>query len=239
MRKDKILVSVFAFNEGKKIRDTLTRHPVKRQYDLMVVDDGSSDGSLARIPDKNILILRNEENMGIGYAMKTAFNYAIRNNYSVLVIQAGNNKDDPREIPKLLEPIINGRADFVQGSRFLKGGGYGNTPFYRILATKYIHPILMSMALERRVTDSTNGFRAIKLEILKEGKVNWKQNWLNKYELEPYVLFKTIKLGYRYKEVPVTKIYPSKKLSYTKMKPFIGWWSILRPVIYLWLGIKK
>lgn len=65
------------------------------------------------------------------------------------------------------------------------------------------------------------------------------QAWLDKYELEPYLMFKAIKLGYKFKEAAVTKIYPAKKLGYTKMKPIIGWWSILRPLVFLGLGIKK
>jgi dolichol-phosphate mannosyltransferase len=58
------------------------------------------------------------------------------------------------------------------------------------------------------------------------------------YELEPYLLFKAITLGYRHSEVPVTKIHPPQ-LGYTKMRPFIDWWSILRSVIYLGFGMKK
>jgi dolichol-phosphate mannosyltransferase len=48
-----------------------------------------------------------------------------------------------------------------------------------------------------------------------------------------------IRLGYRHVEVPVTKIYPSHKLGYTKMRPFIDWWSIMRPIVYLGLGLRK
>jgi dolichol-phosphate mannosyltransferase len=121
----------------------------------------------------------------------------------------------------------------------LPGGGYGNTPLYRIFATGVVHPTLLSLALRRRLTDTTNGFRAIRVSLLGDPRINWRQEWLNKYELEPYVLFKTIKLGYRYREAPVTKVYPPHHLGYTKMKPFTGWWSIMRPVFYLWFGVKR
>ena len=56
---------------------------------------------------------------------------------------------------------------------------------------------------------------------------------------QPYVFYKAIKLGYKVCEVPVTNIYPPKHLGYTKMKPITGWWSILRPLLYLALKIKK
>jgi dolichol-phosphate mannosyltransferase len=235
----KTLVSIFAYNEGEKIRRTLARHPSRREYDLVVMDDGSTDGALESLPENGWVHLRNPVNQGIGAAMKHVFDYALGNSYDVLVIQAGNDKDDPCEIPRLLAPIVSDRADFVQGSRFLPGGGHGNTPTYRILATRFIHPMLFSMFVGKRVTDTTNGFRALRTTILCDARIRWRQDWLDKYELEPYLLFHAIRLGYRHCEVPVTKVYPPRQLGYTKMKPITGWWSILRPVVYLGLGVKK
>ncbi len=235
----KILAAAFAYDEGEKVRRTLARHPAQRPYDLLVMDDGSTDGSLENLPFNSVTVLRNPHNQGIGSAMKRVFDYALEHNYDVLVIQAGNDKDDPSEIPRLLEPILHGAADFVQGSRFLKGGGYGNTPAYRVMATRYVHPLLFSLTVGRRVTETTNGFRAFRTVILRDPRIRWRQDWLDKYELEPYLLFQAIKLGYRHKEVPVTKIYPPRQQGYTKMRPVTGWWSILRPVVLLGLGLKK
>ena len=235
----KILVATFAYNEGEKIRRTIARHPRDRQYDLLVMDDGSTDGALDDLPLDDVILLRNHTNQGIGAAMKRVFEFALHHDYDILVIQAGNDKDNPLEIPRLLEPLLAGEADFVQGSRFLPGGSYGNTPAYRVLATRFVHPILFSLAAGKRVTESTNGFRAFRAAILRDPHIDWRQEWLDKYELEPYLLYKTIKLGYRHGEVAVTKVYPPHELGYTKMKPITGWWSILRPVFYLWLGLKK
>jgi dolichol-phosphate mannosyltransferase len=89
------------------------------------------------------------------------------------------------------------------------------------------------------VTESTNGFRAFKTDVLRDPRIDWRQAWLDRYELEPYLMLKAIRLGYRHVEVPVTKIYPRHELGYTKMRPVIDWWSILRPVIYLGLGLKR
>ena len=235
----KILAAAFAYNEGEKIRRTLARHPQQRPYDLLVMDDGSTDGSLDHLPSNGVLVLRNSANQGIGAAMKRVCEYALEREYDVLVIQAGNDKDDPNEIPRLIEPILAGEADFVQGSRFLPGGGYGNTPAYRILATRYFHPLLFSAAVGKRVTETTNGFRAFRTALLRDARIRWRQDWLNQYELEPYLLYQAIKLGYRHCEVPVTKIYPPHAQGYTKMRPIIGWWSILRPIILLGLGLRK
>ena len=97
----------------------------------------------------------------------------------------------------------------------------------------------MSVFLRTVITDSTNGYRAFRLSIFNDVRINIDQPWLDAYELEPYLMFKAIQLKFKFTEVFVTKIYPPKKLGYTKMKPFLGWWSILKPVFYLGLGMRK
>ena len=234
----RVLAATFAYNEGEKIRRTLARHPATRSYDLLVADDGSTDGALAGV-DSSITVLRNETNQGIGAAMKRVFAYALDRRYDVLVIHAGNDKDEPLEIPRLLAPIAADAADFVQGSRYLGGGGFGNMPGYRVLGTRVIHPLASSIAVGKRITDSTNGFRAFRTSILRDARIGWRQPWLDRYELEPFLLLRTIQLGYRHCEVPVTKIYPGRELGYTKMRPILDWWSILRPILYVGMGLKK
>jgi dolichol-phosphate mannosyltransferase len=234
----RVLAATFAYNEGEKIRRTLARHPADRSYDLLVHDDGSTDRALEGI-DPRIIVLRHDVNQGIGAAMKRVFQYALDHGYDVLVIHAGNDKDNPLEIPVLVGPIEKGDADFVQGSRYLAGGGFGNMPAYRVLGTRVIHPLIASLAAGKRITESTNGFRAFRTALLRDPRINWRQDWLDRYELEPYLLLKTIRLGYRHTEVPVTKIYPPHEIGYTKMRPFVDWWSIIRPVVYLGLGLRK
>jgi dolichol-phosphate mannosyltransferase len=127
----------------------------------------------------------------------------------------------------------------VQGSRFLKpDANFGPMPLYRKLATR-VHPLLFSVVARKRVTESTNGFRALRTSMLKDPRIALDQSWLDEYELEPYLLFKAIRLGYGFAEVPVTKIYPPKKQGQTKMKPITGWWSMLRPLVFLGLGLKE
>lgn len=233
------LVVPFVYNEGEKIRTALGRIPRERPYTVLVMDDGSTDGATDGVEEEfGCLVLRHDRNLGVGRAFRTAFEWFLAQNYEVFVPMAGNNKDDPLEIPRLIAPIAAGEADLVQGSRFLPGGGYGNMPFYRQLATR-LHPFLFSLAVRKRITESTNGFRAIHRRVLEDPRIDWRQEWLGQYELEPYLLFKAIQLGYRHQEVPCTKIYPHKDLGQTKMKALVGWWSILRPVIWLGLGLKK
>lgn len=235
----RVIAVPVAFNEEKKIGNVLDRFVPGLVDEVLVVDDGSTDSTPEIVLKKGVKLISHERRRGVGAAIRSAIKYARANGYDVIVILAGNDKDRPTEIPRLLEAIVNEGYDFVQGSRHLPGGEFGNIPIYRQIATRVVHPLLFSLVTRRRITDSTNGFRAIRLSIFDDPNINIDQDWLDHYELEPYIMYQAIKLGYRFKEMPVTKIYPAKDLGYTKMKPITGWWSILRPLFLLSLGIKK
>src|SRR3989338_8470 len=241
----KILVSPVAYNENVKLKSVIERFiksVVFKKVDYLIVDDGSTDGTtgmLQTFSSQGVKTIKHPSRQGVGSAIRTAIRYAMAQEYDVLVIMAGNDKDNPDQIPLLLEPILKDGYDLVQCSRYVgQGKAGGDMPLYRKIATR-LHPFLFSVMTGKRITDSTNGFRAIKLSIFKDARINLNQDWLNKYELEPYILFKAMTLGYQFKEVPVTKIYPPKKLGYTKMKPIVGWWGILRPIFLLGFRIKK
>lgn len=237
-RDQKFIVIAPCYNEEQKIVHVIERvKAVGLADEILVVDDGSSDRSVERAEAAGAKVISMGGVCGVGAALRKGFEYA-RDKYDIIVVIAGNNKDEPQEITRLLDPIIDGAADFVQGSRFLAGGKYGgDMPAYRKWATR-LHPVLFSLATGRKVTESTNGFRALRAKLLDDPRINLSQQWLNEYELEPYLYYKVVKLGYPFAEVPVTKIYPPKKLGYTKMKPITGWWSILRPLFLLWFGLR-
>ncbi len=240
MYKDKKIIAIApCYNEEVKIALVVQR-VISSGYadEMVVVDDGSTDNSARVAEAAGAKVIKLPRMMGVGAALREGMQYA-QSHADIIVILAGNNKDEPKEMGRLLDPIVDGTADFVQGSRFLGGGGYGgDMPFYRKIATR-LHPMLFSLVTGRRVTESTNGFRAFKKEILRNPEIRLNQSWLDTYELEPYLYYKVITLGYRTAEAPVTKIYPPKNVGYTKMRPFVDWWNILKPLVFLKLGVRS
>jgi dolichol-phosphate mannosyltransferase len=248
-KKIKALIGTAAWNEGEKIA-LQTEHvlafiknrpPDERvEYSYLLVDDGSTDGmpeKLAALP--GVKIIRHEKTLGAGTSVREIYREAQAQGCEIAVTIAGNAKDDPAEIPRLIQPILEDGFDFVQGSRYLAPEPFGYMPLYRLFATKYLHPLLFSFFSRKRITDSTNGFRAIRVSLLEDKRIDLKQAWLDRYELEPYIFFKAIRLGFSVCEVPVRKVYPSKVSGYTKMVPIVDWWRILKPLFYLGLGLKK
>jgi dolichol-phosphate mannosyltransferase len=235
----RVLAVAPVLDEQDKIGDVIRRTPRPLVDEVLVVDDGSTDRSAEVARELGATVLSLGRIVGIGAALRAGFGYAMERGYDVVVVMAGNGKDSPEEIPLLLEPIAAGRADFVQGSRFLKTRpDFGPMPLYRRFATR-LHPLLFSLVARRRVSESTNGFRAIHRAVLTDRRIDLGQAWLDQYELETYLYLRTIRLGYRTVEVPVTKIYPPRELGQTKMRPIVDWWSILRPLVYLGLGIRR
>lgn len=235
----KVIALVPAYNEAAKIGPVLARTPRDIVDLLLIIDDGSTDATaeIARAGGAEVLSL--DRVMGVGYALRKGLEYAKTHGFDVAVIMAGNNKDNPAEIHRLLDPICHDGQDLVIGSRFLPGGHYGgDMPLYRKLATR-LHPWLMSRFIGKRLTETTNGFRAIRIACLSDPRINLRQQWLDGYALEVYLLYKMLRCGYRHTEVPCTKTYPPRHLGITKMRPIISWWDILQPVLLLGLRIRQ
>ena len=204
-----------------------------------MVSDGSTDDTAARARAAGADVVELASRTGCGPAIRSGLDFASRNGFDIAVVIAGNGKDDPRQIDRVLQPILAGQADLVQGSRYMDGGESANMPLHRKIGTR-AYSFLFSLLCGQRITDGTNGYRAIRMKILKDPKINLDQDWLNNYEVESYLFFQAIRLGYRVTEVGVSKIYPQDiSKGYTKMKPFFDWWSHFRPALLLRLGIRK
>lgn len=233
----KIIAILPAYNEANRIGKILTRFTPPVVDDIFLVDDGSTDGTGKIAASFGAKVVTHAQKMGVGEGIKDGIKYALENDYDLVVIMAANGKDDPQEIPQLIKPILDDECDYVQGSRFLKNGKHINTPLSRVVAIK-AYSLIWSIVMGEKITDITNGFRAYKTSIFQNKEINIWQEWLGTYELEYYLHYKVIKCDYRVKEVPVSKIYPASG-KYTKIRAFLDWWRIIKPFIYLTLGIKK
>jgi dolichol-phosphate mannosyltransferase len=225
------------FNEQGKLPRLIAQMSAGQVDEFLGINDGSSDSGPAELSARGIHFIT-QNRQGVGSCIKAAVRYARENGFDVLVVMAGNAKDDPAQIPDLLRPIVEGRADYVQGSRYLPGGSSPNLPLFRDLAIKALS-VLFRLYTGKKCTDLTNGFRAYRLSILDDPRINLNQSWLDGYELEYYIHWKTLECGYRIVEVPVTKTYPAGGVPYTKVVPFFGWWQMLRPFLLLSLRLRK
>jgi dolichol-phosphate mannosyltransferase len=234
-----IMLIAPAFNEAGKIGEVVRRTPRDIVDAMLVVDDGSTDDTAVAARREGAEVISLDRVCGVGYAIRRGFAEARRRGIDIAVVIAGNNKDAPEEITRLLDPICNAGADFVIGSRFLAGGCYGgDMPRYRRAATR-LHPFLMSLFCGRRVSESSNGYRAMRLAVLDDRRIDLDQRWLDGYQLEVYLMMKLLKLGYRTAEVPVSKIYPPKAIGNTKMRPLVDWWHMLAPIFVVGLGLDR
>ncbi|MBN1913982.1 MAG: glycosyltransferase family 2 protein [Candidatus Omnitrophica bacterium] len=240
-RKEKIIAVIPAYKEEGKIGLVAAR--IKKEAErwideILVVDDGSKDNTAKEAEGCGATVLRHTKNMGAGAAIRTGIDYALKNKYDIVVVMGGDNQDNPGEIKRVVYPIVHDHFDFVQGSRYMAGGERVNIPLFRWITTG-IYSLIFKIILRFPVSDGTNGFRAFRLDIFRNKNINLWQDWLNHYELEPYLFYKAIEYNFKVTEAPVTKSYPVDNVGYTKMIPFLDWWSILKPLFFLKLKIRK
>lgn len=226
-----------ALNEAGKIGRSVARIPTELVDDVVVVDDGSTDGTAEEARAAGAVVVSHETNRGVGAAIRTGIGRAQEAGIDLCGIIAGDDQDNPKEITRLADAIIDDGADFIQGSRYLPGGQRLNQPASRTAMTRS-YSVFFSACARRRITDATNGFKLFRSEITRNMDLD--QPWLDRYELEPYLLFTAIRQGFKVREVPVTKFYPpDREVGYTKMKAYRDWWGISRPMLLLALHIKK
>jgi glycosyltransferase involved in cell wall biosynthesis len=151
----KSIVIVPAFNEQAAI-EGVVRKSLKYVDEVLVIDDGSSDSTSEIAENAGARVIRHPRNLGKGVSLKDAFSQV--RDYDVVVTIDGDGQHDPDEIPKLILPIKENNADFVNGSRYLNGFEE-NTPAYRRVGQKVLD-IATNVSAGTSLTDSQSGFRA-------------------------------------------------------------------------------
>ena len=205
-----ISVVIPAFNEEKTIGNVIeetirTMESLRMPYEIIVVDDGSTDRTKEIATRYKVNVLSNGRNQGKGYALRKGFTYA---QGDIIITIDADGAHNPKEIPDLINPLFNG-VDIVAGSRFL-GRERNHTSKLHMLGNHMINVIVMILT-GKRITDSQTGLRAFKREFLK--KIGLESYG---YEIETEITVKGLKNGFNFQEIPIS--CKRRKYSISKLK---------------------
>jgi len=192
----RVLVVIPAYCEEKNIGSVVCSIRKLFSYDTLVVNDGSPDntGEVAR--KAGAIVLDLPCNLGIGAAVQTSFMYALAHGYDTIVRLDGDGQHEPADIERLLEPIRNGTADAVIGSRFLGETTY-RAPFFRMTGIRFFR-VLVNLFTGCNFTDPTSGFFAINRQLMQFYSAQYPADYP---EVDSYILMHRLKI--RAAEVPV------------------------------------
>lgn len=220
----KISVIIPAYNEKKTIEEVIKRVQnveLGLEKEIIVVDDGSQDGThqtLERLSQPHLKVIFHAKNKGKGAALQSGLAQA---EGDIVIIQDADLEYDPRDYPKLLQPILEGRADAVYGSRFL-GGPHRVLFFWNYIGNKFL-TTLSNMLSNLNLTDMETCYKVIKKEILDKMTLKSKR-----FGIEPEITMKLAKLKCRIYEVPIS--YWGR--DYTEGKK-IGWKDALAAIFQI------
>jgi glycosyltransferase involved in cell wall biosynthesis len=195
----KLSVIIPVYNEADHIREILRRvQAAKRAKEIIVVDDGSSDGTrdiLKKLDGRNRLrVIMHEKNQGKGAAVVTGLNAA---KGDILLIQDADLEYHPRDYPALLQPIEEGVADVVYGSRFL-GGPHRVAMFWHLVANQLL-TLMTNVLFNTILTDMETGYKVFRRKVIEDMIIRAKR-----FDFEPEFTAKVLKRNYRIFEVPIS-----------------------------------
>jgi dolichol-phosphate mannosyltransferase len=232
-----VAVVIPALNEAGKIGRVLDKLPRDGRFEAIVVDDGSTDGTGDEARAHGAaLVLRHDVRGGVGAAIRDGWLAGLERGRPYLALVSGDDQHEPAELSGALDTLLASGADYVQGSRWMRGGRVVGDSGGRGFGTR-VYSALFSLLVFRRITDATNGFRVFRSSILDDPKIDIRQTWLDSYDLEPYVLYKAVR-RHTVIEVPCTVRYHAKE-GYTKMRGLRDWWRLFRPALLLRTGVKQ
>lgn len=221
------VVLIPIINEGDRIKHELERAKsahIADYADIVICDGGSTDGcteeSLLKKLDVNTLLVKQDIGKQ-GAQLRMGIWWALQRDYKGIITIDGNDKDSIENVPNFIEKLIQG-YDFVQGSRFVKGGKAINTPFIRTISVKFLHAPVISLTAGQRFTDTTNAYRAYSARYLQDERVQPLRDIFMTYELLAYLSVRATQLGMKACEIPVTRAYPKTGKTPTKISFFKG-----------------
>ena len=221
------VVLIPIINEGERIIKELERayqHHVSDCADLVICDGGSTDGcteeELLQTLSVNTLLVKQDTGKQ-GAQLRMGIWWAMQRGYKGIITIDGNNKDSIEDVSRFIEKLEEG-YDFVQGSRFIKGGKAINTPLIRTVAVRLIHAPVISMTAHQKFTETTNAYRAYSTKYLQDTRVQPLRDIFVTYELLAYLSVRATQIGMKACEIPVTRAYPTAGKVPTKISFFKG-----------------
>ena len=193
----KVLIIIPAYNEAENIVHVV-RHMMEQapQYDYLVVNDGSTDNTLALCRRENFRYLDLPINMGIGGAVQAGYVYAHKYDYDIAVQMDGDGQHDIAYLERMLAPVLSGEADVVIGSRFLEKEGFQSSASRRMGIN--ILSALIRLTTGKRIMDVTSGYRAVNKMFIQIYSEDYPMDYP-----EPEAIVSAIMHLGRVKEVPV------------------------------------
>ncbi len=235
-KNTKYCICIPIINEGERIKkelETAQKYGIDKKADIIICDGDSTDGStdeniLKNLGVNTLLIKKGEGKQGAQLRMGMYF--ALQRGYEGIITIDGNNKDSIEDVPKFIQKLDEG-YDFVQGSRFIKGGKAINTPLIRYLSVRLIHAPIISLTAGEKFTDTTNAYRAYSKKYLTHPEVQPFRDIFKTYELLAFLSVKASKLKLKTCEVPVRREYPKKEKTPTKISFFKGNSNLMKILI--------
>lgn len=232
-KKRRYCLCIPIINEGERIIKELQKAQVSRVsevVDIIICDAGSTDGSTAesvlRNLDVNALLVKKGSGKQ-GAQLRMGLWWALDRGYEGFITIDGNNKDSIEDVYKFVEKLEEG-YDFVQGSRFVKGGQAINTPLVRLISVRLIHAPIISLTAKKWYTDTTNAYRAYSKKYLTDDRVRPFRDIFMTYELLAYLSVRADQLGMKTCEIPVKREYPKKGKVPTKISFFKGNFELMK-----------
>ena len=198
----KLSVIIPVYNENSTIREIIRRvQAVEVEKEIIIVDDGSTDGTREVLKEyekqhpHNLKFAYHERNTGKGASIRTGLTKV---EGDIVVIQDADLEYNPEEYPKLLKPIIDGRADVVYGSRFVGSEEHRVLLFWHMVGNKIL-TLFINMVTNLNLTDMETCYKMFRTEVLR--KITLREN---RFGFEPEVTAKIAKLGCRIYEVGIS-----------------------------------
>ena len=195
----KIVAVIPAYNEEKTIC-WVVLSSLKYLDKVIVVDDGSTDMTAEIAKKCGAIVIQHKTNLGKGAALRTGFNEALKRGATIIVTLDADGQHNPRDIPKIVAPILNDNAEVVIGSRFIEDSDNDDMPKYRKIGNKLLN--FITLPWKRNITDTQSGFRAYTRGIVKELDVK-----ADNIGVDSQVLMELTKEDHKIVEVPISCQY--------------------------------